>query len=149
MIKEYLFSKCSRYASKWTVLSIDLCIVAISFVLAYCIRFNLSFNFDVQSLWTQLPIVVALFLVAFLITGSHKGAVRHTGINDVCATFNVVCLASIRVIPAVMFYRYMDLVDDFTIPLSTIIINRPQTFMSLATSRDGFTVDYRRMMKKD
>src|SRR5690606_26669329 len=149
MIKEYLFSKCSRYASKWTVLSIDLCIVAISFVLAYCIRFNLSFNFDVQNLWTQLPIVVALFLVAFIITGSHKGVVRHTGIKDVYAIFNAVCLASIGAITVVMFNRYMDLVDGFTIPLSIIIINSLLTFMSLAASRYVFKIAYRSLMNKD
>ena len=149
MIKEYLFSKCSRYASKWTVLSIDLCIVAISFVLAYCIRFNLSFNFDVQNLWTQLPIVVALFFVAFLITGSHKGVVRHTGIKDVYAIFNAVCLASIGAITVVMFNRYMDLVDGFTIPLSIIIINSLLTFMSLDASRYVFKIAYRSLINKD
>lgn len=148
MIKAYLFSKCSRYASKWTVLTIDLCIVAISFVLAYCIRFNLSFNFDVQNLWTQLPIVVVLFLLAFLITGSYKGVVRHTGIKDVYAIFNAVCLASIGAIGVVMVNRYIGFVDGFTIPLSIIIINSLLTFMSLAASRYVFKFGYQNLINK-
>src|SRR5690606_41028929 len=98
MIKDYFFRKGRRYASKWTVLFIDLCIVAVSFILAYFIRFNLSFDFDVKSLWTQLPVVVLLFMLAFLISGSYKGVVRHTGIKDVYAIFNAVCLASIGAI---------------------------------------------------
>src|SRR5690606_2351695 len=132
MIRAYLFSKCGGYASKWTVLAIDLCIVAISFVLAYCIRFNLSFNFDVQNLWIQLPIVVVLFALSFVITGSYKGVVRHTGIKDVYAIFNAVCLASIGAIGVVMVNRYLGFVDGFTIPLSIIIINSLLTFMSLS-----------------
>ena len=122
MIKEFFFRTGKRYASKWTVLFIDLCIVSFSFILAYFIRFNLSFNFDVQQLWAQLPIVVLLFLIAFLISGSYKGVVRHTGIKDVYAIFNAVCLASIGAIAVVLINRYMDLVDGFTIPLSIIII---------------------------
>src|SRR5690606_8370080 len=123
MIREFLFNRGMRYASKWTVLSIDLCIVAVSFILAYFIRFNLSFNFDVHNLWTLLPIITVLFLLSFLISGSHKGVVRHTGIKDVYAIFNAVCLASIGAIAIVLANRYFDLVPGFTIPLSIIIIN--------------------------
>ena len=89
MIKEFFFRTGQRYASKWTVLLIDLCIVSFSFILAYFIRFNLSFDFDVEQLWMQLPVVVVLFFLAFLISGSYKGVVRHTGIKDVYAIFNV------------------------------------------------------------
>src|SRR5690554_1159736 len=135
MIREFLFSKGLRYASRWTVLAIDLCIVAVSFILAYFIRFNLSFNFDVENLWTQLPIVEVLFLLAFLISGSYRGVVRHTGIKDVYAIFNAVCLASIGAIGVVLANRYFDIFDNFTIPLSIIIINSLLAFITLAASR--------------
>lgn len=149
MIKEYFFRRGSRYASKWTVLFIDLCIVSVSFILAYFIRFNLSFNFDVQSLWTQLPVVVFLFFLAFLISGSYKGVVRHTGIKDVYAIFNAVCLASIGAIGAVLANRYLEVVDGFTIPLSIIIINSLLTFITLATSRYVFKICYENLMSKN
>ncbi|MCK0159332.1 polysaccharide biosynthesis protein [Allomuricauda sp. F6463D] len=147
MIKEFFFRTGKRYASKWTVLFIDLCIVSLSFILAYFIRFNLSFNFDVQRLWTQLPIVVLLFLVAFLISGSYKGVVRHTGIKDVYAIFNAVCLASIGAIAVVLVNRYMDIVEGFTIPLSIIIINSLLTFIILAVSRYVFKIAFESLMK--
>lgn len=148
MIKEYFFRTGRRYASKWTVLSIDLSIVAVSFTLAYFIRFNLSFNFEVQMLWSQLPIVVLLFLMAFLISGSYKGVVRHTGIKDVYAIFNAVCLASIGAIAVVMVNRYYDMVDGFTIPLSIIIINSLITFLALAASRFVFKIAYESLMNR-
>src|SRR5690606_21161715 len=118
--KEIFFSKGIRYASKWTVLFIDLCIVAGSFIMAYFIRFNLSFHFDVNNLSGQLPLVVLMFLVAILLAGSHKGVVRHTGIKDVYAIFNAVCLASIGIIAVILANRYMNWVEDFSIPLSII-----------------------------
>jgi hypothetical protein len=45
----------TRFASKWLVLGIDLLTIAVSFVLAYFIRFNLTMNFDVSKLALQLP----------------------------------------------------------------------------------------------
>nr|WP_293300175.1 nucleoside-diphosphate sugar epimerase/dehydratase [Allomuricauda sp.] len=149
MIKNYLLNNNKHYASKWTVLFIDLCIVAVSFILAYFIRFNLSFNFDVQRLWTQLPIVVLLFLAAFLISGSYKGVVRHTGIKDVYAIFNAVCLASIGTIAIILLNRYMEFVDSFTIPLSIIIINSLLTFITLTASRYVFKICYESLMNRN
>lgn len=146
MIKDYFLRSGKRYASKWTVLFIDLCIVSASFILAYFIRFNLSFDFDVQSFRAQLPVVVLLFMLAFLISGSYKGVVRHTGIKDVYAIFNAVCLASIGTIAVVMANRYYNLIDGFTIPLSIIIINSLLTFISLAASRYLFKIGYENLM---
>lgn len=148
MIKEFFFRTGKRYASKWTVLLIDLGIVSFSFILAYFIRFNLSFNFDVQRLWTQLPVVVLLFLIAFLTSGSYKGVVRHTGIKDVYAIFNAVCLASIGAIAVVLANRYMQLVDGFTIPLSIIIINSLLTFIALSASRYVFKIAFESLMNR-
>ncbi len=147
MIKKYLFDSDAHYTSKWTVLFIDLCIVSVSFVLAYFIRFNLSFNFEVQRLWIQLPFVVLLFLFSFLISGSYKGVVRHTGIKDVYAIFNAVCLSSIGIIGIVLSVRYLELIDNFTIPLSIIIINSLLTFVTLTASRYIFKVCYESLIK--
>ncbi|WP_298789323.1 nucleoside-diphosphate sugar epimerase/dehydratase [uncultured Allomuricauda sp.] len=142
MIRKYIFENDKHYASKWTVLLIDLLIVGISFILAYFIRFNLSFNFDVQRLWVQLPIVILLFLGAFLVSGSYKGVVRHTGIKDVYAIFNAICLASISTIVIILFNRYTELVNGFTIPLSIIIINSLLTFIALTSARYVFKISY-------
>ena len=149
MLKKYIFEKNQHHASKWTVLCIDLCIVCISFCLAYIIRFNLSFSFDVQQLWMQLPLVVVLFSIAFVVTGSYKGVVRHTGIKDVYAIFNAICLASIGVITIILINRRVGMFDNFTIPLSIIIINSLLTFLALVASRYIFKIGYESLIKND
>ena len=88
MILKYLTYSSQRYASKWLVLFIDLLTVGFSFVLSYLIRFNLTFNFDVQNLLVQLPLVILTALVSFVIVGSYNGVVRHTGVRDVYNIFN-------------------------------------------------------------
>ena len=50
MIKNYLTSNVHRYGSKWLVLAIDMVIITMSFILSYVIRFNLTFNFEIDKL---------------------------------------------------------------------------------------------------
>lgn len=138
MIQNYLTSTVERYASKWLVLGIDVAIVAISFVLSYFIRFNLTFDFDVDKLFVQLPWVSLIALFSFLIVGSYKGVVRHTGVRDVYNIFNAICLSSILEIFLILANRKFQLADDFTIPLSIIIYNSLLSFIALVTSRYVF-----------
>ena len=147
MIKKFIHIKEKDYASKWTVLFIDLCIVASSFVLAYFIRFNLSFDFDVNMLWSQLPFVLMIFLISFAISGSYKGVIRHTGIKDVYSIFNTICVASIGIIVLILYNRYYSLIDNFTIPLSIIVINSLLSFVTLTASRYIFKVSYENFSK--
>ena len=149
MIQKYFFKNNDQHASKWTVLVIDLCIVAFSFFIAYFIRFNLTFNFDVERLWIQLPFVVTLYLTAFIASGSYKGVIRHTGIKDVYTIFNSICLASIGIIVIILINRQVGMLEGFTIPLSIIIINSLLTFLALTASRYIFKVSYENLIKND
>ena len=142
MIQNYLANNAQRYASKWLVLAIDLVVVAISFMLSYFIRFNLTFDFDVSKLLVQLPVVIAIALISFLIIGSYKGVVRHTGVRDVYNIFNAICLSSIMAIFLIIGNRQFELVDSFTIPLSIIIIHSLISFVSLTASRYIFKSMY-------
>lgn len=135
MLRNQILNYTHRYASKWLVLAIDVGIVFASFILSYFIRFNLTLNFDTERLFLQLPVVCGLALIAFLFTGSYKGVVRHTGVRDVYNIFNAVCFSSILIILLVIVNRQTNLVDEFTIPLSIIIIHSLISFTSLATSR--------------
>ncbi|TDT44763.1 FlaA1/EpsC-like NDP-sugar epimerase [Maribacter spongiicola] len=145
MIQKYLNYNAQRYASKWLVLGIDLLTVVFSFVLSYFIRFNLTLNFDVNNFLIQIPLVAAAALLAFLIVGSYKGVVRHTGVRDVYNIFNAVCFFSILVIFVVMVNRQLDVLSQFTIPLSIIIINSLIAFIGLVASRFVFKSFYNRM----
>ncbi|WP_405415761.1 polysaccharide biosynthesis protein [Maribacter sp. Asnod1-A12] len=145
MILKYLTNTSQRYASQWLVLCIDLITVGFSFVLSYLIRFNLTFNFDVKNLLVQLPLVVLTALISFLVVGSYKGVVRHTGVRDVYNIFNAVCLSSIVLIFIVIGNRQIDFINSFTVPLSIIIINSLITFVVLTASRFAFKSMYARM----
>ncbi|MCV6630388.1 MAG: polysaccharide biosynthesis protein [Flavobacteriaceae bacterium] len=149
MIQNYLYNKLHQHASKWVVLFIDLGIVGFSFIISYIVRFNLSLNFDRQALLFQLPLVVGIHLFSFLIIGSYKGVVRHTGIRDVYNIFNAICLSSIVTITLVMVNREYQLVDNFTIPISIIVINSMVTFMFMTASRYFFKYFYHAIVNDD
>ncbi len=148
MIKNYLVSNAHRYASKWLVLGIDIAIISLSFILSYLIRFNLTLDFDKEMLFIQLPIVTLIALVAFIFTGSYKGVVRHTGVRDVYNIFNAICLSSILSIFMVIVNRQFGFMDDFTIPLSIIIIHSLISFIALTASRYIFKTLFYNLVKK-
>ncbi|WP_339654695.1 nucleoside-diphosphate sugar epimerase/dehydratase [uncultured Maribacter sp.] len=145
MIQKYLAYNTEKYASKWLVLAIDLVTIACAFILSYLIRFNLTLDFEVENLLLQLPLVLITSLVAFLIVGSYKGVVRHTGVRDVYNIFNTVCFSSILVIFIVLANRQLEILNQFTIPLSIIIINSLITFIALTASRFVFKSVYSNM----
>ena len=142
MIQNYFSQNANRYASKWLVLAIDVLSSCIAFVLAYCIRFNLSFDFDVEKLYVQLPVVATVSMIAFLIVGSYKGVVRHTGVRDVYNVFNGICLSSIIMIAIVLVNKEFKFFPNFTIFLSIIIIYSLLAFIGLTASRYMFKALY-------
>ncbi|MFS4492244.1 polysaccharide biosynthesis protein [Maribacter sp. 2308TA10-17] len=148
MIKNYLVSNAHRYASKWLVLAIDVLLISICFVLSYIIRFNLTFDFDSDKLFLQLPVVAIIAILSFLFTESYKGVVRHTGVRDVYKIFNAICLSSILTIFLVIINRQFVFMDDFTIPLGIIIIHSLLAFIALIASRYIFKTAFFNLVKK-
>lgn len=138
MIQNYLNSNSQRFASKWFILTIDVIVSCVAFLIAYCIRFNLSFNFDVSQLKYQIPLILIISVISFLFTGSYKGVIRHTGIRDVYNIFNAVCLSSILVISTILINKELNFVDNLTIPISIIIIYSLLSFIQLIAARYVF-----------
>ncbi len=149
MIKDYLNNNVTRYASKWLVLGIDVTIMIFAFVLSYLVRYNLTLNFDIAQLPFQLPIVAVVATIAFLITGSYKGVVRHTGVKDVYTIFNAICLSSILMILLVLANKKLDVFNWTTIPLQIIIIHSLIAFLALSSSRYLFKTIYHNMVNKN
>ncbi|WP_291964840.1 polysaccharide biosynthesis protein [Maribacter sp.] len=144
-----LSNNINRFASKWIVLAIDILMIGICFILSYCIRFNLTFNFDVNQLLVQLPVVCLITAISFLIIGSYKGVIRHTGVRDVYNIFNAVCLSSILLITMVLINKELNIFENFTIPLSIIIIYSLLSFIGLTASRFAFKSMYNAVLTKD
>ncbi|WP_298479684.1 nucleoside-diphosphate sugar epimerase/dehydratase [uncultured Maribacter sp.] len=149
MVNNYLTHSINKYASKWLVLGIDVFVTSIAFFVAYCIRFNLSLDFDINKLLVQLPVVALLSLVSFLFVGSYKGVVRHTGVRDVYNIFNAICLSSILLISMVLVNRGTNIIENFTIPLAIIIIHSLLSFIGLTASRFIFKSLYSNLLIKN
>ncbi|CAM1366617.1 Polysaccharide biosynthesis protein [Tenacibaculum sediminilitoris] len=142
MIRSLFLKAFDKYASRWVVLIIDIILISISFILAYTVRFNASLNFDVSNLYVQLPFIIAIALVSFLIVGSYKGIVRHTGTRDAFNVFIGVTLLSIITTSIVLLNNLLDFFPSFTIPKSIIIIHYLISVLILIISRFIFKAFY-------
>lgn len=142
MIKNYLTKSAERYASKWLVLGIDVTLVMLTFFIAYFIRFNFSLDFNMKQFVIQLPFLVIAATVSFLVTGSYKGVIRHTGIKDVINVFKATNLMALISILFVIVNKQLSVIEDFTIPRSIIVIHSLICFLILASSRLAFKMGY-------
>ncbi|WP_456463838.1 polysaccharide biosynthesis protein [Lutibacter sp.] len=142
MLKKGLKKLINKNAPRWLVLIIDIYIVANTFFLAYFIRFNFTLNFDKSALFVQLPYVIMAALVSFLVVGSYKGIIRHTGIKDAIHIFlaNMLMLALLS--GFVILNRNFNISYKFTIPLSILVIHFLLNTIALITSRYLFKEIY-------
>ena len=146
MLRSLLLKKTNKYASRWVVLSIDLFLVLQTFVIAYLVRFNFSFNFETHDLFYQESIVLVLALVSFLIIGAYKGVVRHTGIKDASNVIYAVSLLAGSLVAFVFVCGEFNLFPNFTIPLSIIVIHYLLNVVVLVASRFVFKALYRKVI---
>jgi len=113
-----------KYASKWLVLLFDLFVIAITFFLAYIIRYNFEVDdFELVIFLKQIPFVVGAAAISFLLVSSHKGVVRFTGVKDVVNIIvGINILATILIVITFLSRKYnYDYVFD--IPGSIIYIH--------------------------
>lgn len=83
MLVKFLNKISEKYASKWLVLLFDIAIVVATFFMAYLIRFNFSFEFDIPTLINQIPYVMVVAAISLIAVGTYKGVVRFTGFKDI------------------------------------------------------------------
>ncbi len=142
-----VFSKLIRndlYASRWLVFAIDLVIVLNTFFISYLVRFNFTLEFDRSYFKYQIPFVVAVSIISFLIVGSYKGIVRHTGIKDAYNVFYASVIISLLL--AIFFYINFNFkLFDFSIPRSIIAIHFMLNVIFLIGSRFIFKQIYHRL----
>ncbi|MGY0425859.1 MAG: polysaccharide biosynthesis protein [Polaribacter sp.] len=135
MVRNFFFKGLNKYASKWVVLVVDIFLMCFSFIVAYSVRFNISFNFETHNLFKQLPVVAIVALFSFLTVGSYKGIIRHTGIKDAFNVFLGVTIFSFVITFLVLFIQFFGLYTDFTIPKSIILIHYLVSVFVLVVSR--------------
>ena len=143
MIRKFLLKSLCKYTPKWVVLCIDVLLVCGAFIVAYWIRFNISFNFDTTNLIAQLLVVMGASIISFLLVGSYKGVIRHTGIRD---TFNVFLGVSIYILLIgliILLNQSFEIYKGFTIPKSIILIHYLVAVFLLIISRCIFKAFYK------
>ena len=142
MIRNFFLKTLNKYASKWCVLFIDVVLISLAFIVAYTIRFNISLNFDLNSLKAQLPVVIVISLISFLLVGSYKGIIRHTGTKDAFNVFLGVTIFSIITGFLVILNQFLEIYKGFTIPKSIILIHYLVSVFLLIISRYIFKAFY-------
>ncbi|MGB1219807.1 MAG: polysaccharide biosynthesis protein [Flavobacteriales bacterium] len=142
MLKNLILKNLNNYASKWLVLLVDAVLVALAFVIAYLVRFNLSLNFRLSDLYTQLPVVVFVALLSCLIVGSYKGIIRHTGTKDAYNVFLSTTLMLGITAVLVVLDRLFGVYESFSIPISIVLIHYFLNTIILIASRFLFKTTY-------
>jgi len=134
------------YASKWLVLIIDLVIVLNTFFLSYLVRFNFTLDFELKKLIYQLPTVFITALISFLIVGSYKGIVRHTGVKDAYNVFYASMIISLLL--AIIFYINLNFnFFNIKVPRSIIAIHFMLNVILLIGSRFIFKQVFHRLVQ--
>ncbi len=124
MIRKYLLRYSNRFISGYLVLASDILIVILSFIAAYIIRFN--FDISEINLWrlpTYLPLVTAISAIAFIVTRSYVGIIRHTSTADILRIFYSVAVTAFILVllnTLILLYRWP---LPKVLPLSIIIIH--------------------------
>lgn len=142
MIRNFFLKALNKYASKWVVFVIDILLICFSFIVAYSIRFDISFNFDTSILITQLVVVVVIAAISFLIIGSYKGIIRHTGTKDVFNVFVGVTIFSLTIGFMMVINQLFRINTSFTIPKSIVLIHYLVSVFLLIVSRYVFKAFY-------
>lgn len=120
---------------RWVIIVIDLFFIAFSTLLGYLLRFN----FDLREISAYNPgagivISVACGLIAVIATGSHRGIVRYTGLQDGVRIFFMVILSSVFVAGCNLVYSQGG-GEGHLIPFSVVLITFLASFLFLFNYR--------------
>lgn len=124
-----------KSSPRWLVLLIDILLVLNAFVFSYLIRFNFNFSFGSHNLALQMPLIILLALISFLVTGSYKGIVRHTGFKDMLSVLYSATIMTVLLLVTVFFVRKTGYFKVWNMPLSVIGVNYFVSIFVLIISR--------------
>ncbi len=134
-LSDFIKELADKSSPRWGVLLIDIFLVLNAFFISYLIRFNFVFQLEKIPLLPQLALVALLSLISFLITGSYKGIVRHTGLNDAISVSKSGIILTFFLFLIVFLVRKFHFLEACNIPLSVIGINFFVSIFLLLASR--------------
>jgi len=119
---------------RWVIVLIDCFFIIFSTLIAYLLRFNFSvLDLQVNNFQLGLLIYTMAGFLSIIITGSYRGIIRYTGLQDGVRIFfmlllNVALVASINVVTFITN-------GTFIIPFSVIFISLLSSFLFLFNYR--------------
>jgi len=116
------------------IIFIDLSIVSFSAFLGYLLRFNFSLDDLVRyHFWEGIIIYTSCGLVSILITGSYRGIIRYTGLQDGVRIFYMVVLNLFLVVAINIFLS--NALGNRVVPYSVVLISLLSSFLFLFNYR--------------
>ena len=137
-VKNFFRKKLKFYSSKWITLSIDIFLINISFVFSCLIISEGSLNTYVGVLMYQLSLISLIGLFSFLVVGSYKGVIRHTGTRDGYNVLVAATLVSSILLFLVFTIKYFGIIESIRIELSVVIIHYLLNVFFMINSRYAF-----------
>ncbi|MFC6999215.1 polysaccharide biosynthesis protein [Rufibacter roseus] len=108
---------------KQLVFGLDVCLCALSFFIAYLLRFNFDLQVYTTLSFTQmLPIVLVVRVVAFLYTKTYTGILRYSSLEDLRKLFFALSSTSALLVAAQLVYNKVFGYQNF-IPISILLID--------------------------
>ncbi len=119
---------------RWVIVVIDLLIIAFSSFLAYLLRFNFSLSDMVRYEFGQgIIFYTACGALAILISGSYRGIIRYTGIQDGVRIFYMLVISLFLVTTGNLLFNY-NTSQNF-LPYSVVLIAFLSSFLFLFNYR--------------
>jgi FlaA1/EpsC-like NDP-sugar epimerase len=123
-----------RILPRWVIIIIDLAFIAFSTVIAYLLRFNFEVQEISQSLFLSgLGVSVVCGFASIHASGSYKGIVRYTGLQDGVRIFFMLILYSLFL--SVLNLFYSEAGHNHLIPYSVVLISFLASFLFLFNYR--------------
>ena len=123
-----------RILPRWVIIFIDLFFISFSAFLGYLLRFNFSgeelYRYRFQE---GVLIYVVCGFISILLTGSYRGIIRYTGLQDGVRIFFMVVLNSLLVISINIFFGFSNLGN--IVPYSVVLIALLSSFLFLFNYR--------------
>ena len=137
------------YLPRWGVLLVDLCMVVVSFVLSFWAANGIfSYKSEVMNLHLaeQLPIVVAVQLVFFLVFRTYAGVLRFSTFVDTLKVLGSVVTGALFMLALNL---YFDQVLDYKLLMnSTVVFYMALCFLLLFSLRVGAKTIYEALSHK-
>lgn len=123
-----------RILPRWVIIFIDLTFISFSVLLGFLLRFNFALNDLVLHEYQRGILVYSVCgLIAILTTGSYKGIIRYTGLQDGARIFFMVMVNLVLVVGVNLFYASNKL--PYAVPYSVVMISFLSSFLFLYNYR--------------